>query len=97
MESKESLSCEQNHGNGSYTETANPVHSITYSFQNQSNTVPSMLIAYTTCGFFRIVFQSNVHASVCATYPAHLNRLNLIAEDFISLEVHLFFFSNIHT
>jgi hypothetical protein len=47
---------------------------------------------------FRRVFQSNVHAvvlaSVCATYPPHLNRLNLTAEDFIYLEVHLFFFSN---
>jgi len=46
--------------------------------------------------FINRVFQSNVLASVCATYPAHLKRLNLIAEDFISLEVHLFFFSNIH-
>ena len=33
---------------------------------------------------------------MCAIYPAHLNRLNLIAADFISLEVNLYFFSITH-
>jgi hypothetical protein len=52
MESKGSLSCQQNPDNGSYPEPANPVHNITYNFQNQSNTVLSALIVYITREFF---------------------------------------------